>query len=72
MKIETVAASIGGKTLRMDHGTCCVKGSVATGTPSGALESMSCGTVYVSATGARARSPDTAVIIVFTNFLNSR
>lgn len=47
----------------MDHGTCCVTGSVATGTPSGALESMSCGTVYVSATGARARSPDTAVII---------
>ena len=47
----------------MDHGTCCVTGSVATGTPSGALESMSCGTVYVSAPSARARSPDTAVVI---------
>ena len=47
----------------MDHGTCCVTGSVATGTPSGALESMSCGTVYVSPPGARARSPDTAVVI---------
>ena len=46
----------------MDHGTCCVSGSVATGTPTGKLESMSCGTVYV-ATPDNDSTPKTAVVI---------
>jgi len=48
----------------MDHGTCCVTGSVATGTPSGALETMAGGTtVYVAAPDASSPPPDTAVVI---------
>ena len=48
----------------MDHGTCCVTGSVATGTPSGALETMAGGTtVYVAAPDESAAKPETAVVI---------
>ena len=43
--------------------TCCVSGAVSSGKPSGKLEAMACGSVYVSTPDAKNSSATTAVII---------